>query len=409
MKRLPSAREIAAITKRGRHAVGHGLYLQVSEWNTRSWIFRYTRDGVQRHMGLGSVEYVTLQQARQKAFELRQELILNGVDPLVSKHEDKRAKLLASTRAKTFKQCALDYIAAHEDSWRGNHSRKQWIESLTNHVFPKIGDMPIGAIDVAAILSVLDPISRQIPETARRIKSRLALVLDWAAARELRPHGNPAKRPNLLPKRKRKAKHFAAMPYPAMPTFMAELRQRQEISAHALEFAILTAARPGEVLGARWSEINSAEAMWTIPGERMKGGKPHRVPLSGRAVELLTALPREGEYCFPGRRTGGKQYVNSLVLLLRRMGHAVTAHGFRASFRTWAGERTNYPREIIEAALAHVVGDAAEQAYARGDMLARRRQLMESWTEYCSRPDDANGVVVPLPSAKVVKLKGRRR
>jgi integrase len=386
MKRLPTAREVAAWKEPGRYAIGHGVYLQISNpWKTRAWIFRYVRDGKARHMGLGSAEYVSLSEARERGYELRRQLI-NGADPLEAKREAKRTSALAGERAKTFKQCALDYIAAHEDSWRGNHSRKQWIESLENHVFPKIGDMPVSAVDVAAVLSVLDPISRQIPETARRIKSRLALVLDWAAARELRPHDNPAKRPNLLPKRKRKAKHFAAIPYPAMPTFMAELRQRQEISARALEFAILTAARPGEVLGARWSEIDLAEATWTVPGERMKGGKPHRVPLSGRAVELLAALPREGECCFPGRRTGGKQYVNSLVLLLRRMGYAVTAHGFRASFKTWGSERTNYPREIIEAALAHVIGDAAEQAYARGDMLARRRQLMDDWARYCSAP-----------------------
>jgi integrase len=396
MKRLPTAREVAAWTKPGRYAVGHGVYLQISHpWNTKAWIFRYRRDGRARHMGLGSAEYISLAEARERGYELRRQLI-RGADPLETKRDTKQARRLAGERAKTFQQSALEYIAAHEDGWRGNHSRKQWIESLTNHVFPKIGNMPIGVIDVAAVLSVLDPISRQIPETARRVRNRIALILDWAAARDLRPHDNPAKRANLLPKRKRKAKHFAALPYTALPGFMTELHQRQEMSARALEFGILTAARPGEVLGARWSEINSAEAMWTIPGERMKGGKPHRVPLSGRAVELLAALPREGEYCFPGRRTGGKQYVNSLVLLLRRMGHAVTAHGFRATFKTWASERTNYPREIIEAALAHVIGDAAEQAYARGDMLARRRQLMESWTEYCSKPDDANGVVVPL-------------
>jgi integrase len=396
MRRLPTAREVAAWTKPGRYAIGHGVYLQISHpWNTKAWIFRYHRDGKARHMGLGSAEYVTLAEARERGYELRRQLI-RGVDPLEAKRDTRLATRLANARAKTFRECALDYIAAHEDGWRGDSSRRQWVGSLEQHVFPKIGDMPIGAVDVAAVLSVLDPISRQIPETARRVRNRVALILDWAAARDYRAHDNPAKRSNLLPKRKPKVTHFAAMPYPAMPAFMTELRQREEMSARALEFLILTAARPNEVLSARWSEINLAEATWTVPGERMKGGRAHRVPLSGRAVELLAALPREGDFVFPGRRTGAKAQAMTLVTLLRRMGHGTTAHGFRATFRTWAGERTNYPREIIEAALAHVIGDAAEQAYARGDMLVRRRQLMESWAEYCGKPDVANGMVVPL-------------
>jgi integrase len=393
MRRLVTAREVAAITKRGRHAVGHGLYLQVSEWNTRSWIFRYTRDGVQRHMGLGSAEYVTLAQARQKAFELRQAMILNGVDPLASRHEDKRTELLASARAKTFKQCALDYIAAHEDGWRGNHHRRQWTGSLEKHAYPKIGNMLVRDVDVAAVLNVLDG-TRNVPETQRRVLRRVAAVLDWAIARDLRSD-NPAKRPNLLPKRKPKAQHFAALPYTALPSFMVELRARPETTARALEFQILCAARPGEVLDARWDEIDSAEGTWTIPDTKMKSGRSHRVPLSGAAVELLTALPRASAFIFPGAVTGTKAQADTLARLVKRMGHAVTAHGFRASFRTWAGERTNYPREIIEAALAHVIGDAAEQAYARGDMLARRRQLMESWSDYCGLPA-RDGEVVPL-------------
>src|SRR6266568_2891150 len=287
MKRLPTAREVATWKEPGRYAIGHGVYLQISNpWNTKAWIFRYHRDGKARHMGLGSAEYVSLAEARERGYELRRQLIA-GVDPLEAKRDAKRAVRVAGERAKTFKQCALDYIAAHEDGWRGDKSRRQWIESLTNHVFAKIGDMPVGAVDVAAILRVLDPISRQIPETSRRVRNRIALILDWAAARDLRPHDNPAKRSNLLPKRKRKAQHFAALPYTALPGFMVELRQRQEMSARALEFAILTAARPGEVLGARWSEIDLAEATWTVPGDRMKSGRSHRVPLSGAAVELL--------------------------------------------------------------------------------------------------------------------------
>jgi integrase len=396
MRRYPSVKELGKLTKRGRYAAGPNLYLQISEWGTRAWIFRYRINGRSRHMGLGPADLLTLQEARDKAHEARRQLKLDGIDPLEAKRASYREALLASKRAMTFKAAALEYIAAHEDSWRGHQSRKQWAESLTNYAFPTIGDLPVAAVDVAAILSVLDPIAKTIPETTKRVRNRIAAILDWAAARELRPHDNPARRRNLLPKRKRRVEHFAAMPYPALPAFLSDLRARPEMPARALEFAILTAARPGEVLGARWSEIDLAEATWALPGDRMKSGRPHRVPLSGRAVELLAGLPREGEYVFLGRRTGARPHAMVLVKLLRRMGHAVTAHGFRATFKTWASERTNYPREIIEAALAHVIGDAAEQAYNRGDMLARRRQLMEAWSEYCSKPDVANGVIVPL-------------
>ena len=392
MRKFPSAKELAKLTDPGRYAVGHGAYLQISEWGTRAWVFRYIRQGRARHVGMGSAIYVTLAEAREKAFGYRR-LLAAGGDPLDQKRGIEREQLKAD--AKSFKQCALDYIAAHEDGWRGDSSRRQWIESLTRHVFPKIGNLPVAAVDVAAVLSVLDPIAREIPVTASRVRNRIALSLDWAHSRDLRPNDNPAKRPNLLPKRKPQVSHFAAMAYTALPAFMAELRARPDMTARALELAILTAARPGEVLGMKWSEIDLGAGLWTVPGERMKSGRPHRVPLSGRAVELLASLPREGELVFLGRRTGRRPHAMALVLLLQRMGHSVTAHGFRASFKTWASERTNYPRELIEAALAHVIGDAAEQAYSRGDMLAKRRQLMEAWTDYCVEPRGA-GDVVPI-------------
>jgi integrase len=380
MKRLPSAREIDALTEPGRYAVGHGLYLQISEWKTRSWIFRYQRDGVARHMGLGSCEYISLAQARQRAYELRQQLILNGIDPLEAKRTKRLASVLASARDKTFRQCALDYIAAHEDAWRGDHSRRQWMQSLEQYVFPKIGDMSIGAVDVAAVLLVLDPISREIPETAKRVKNRIANILDWAAARDLRPHDNPAKRPNLLPKRKRQTKHFPAMPYAEVAAFMVELRQRPELTARLLEFLILTAARPGEVLGMRWGEVEGN--VWTVPAERMKGGKPHRVPLSARAVELLAALPQVGDYCFAGRFADAPYAHDALVKLLRRMGHTVTAHGFRSTFRDWAAEQTSYPNHVVEQALAHAIANGVEAAYRRGDLFEKRCRLMDDWARY---------------------------
>jgi integrase len=395
MRRLPTAREIARLTERGRYACGHGLYLQISEWGTRSWIFRYRRGGRARHAGLGSCTYVTLAEARERAFEYRR-LLARGGDPLDEKRGAKLEQQRAEARSKTFEQVAREYIAAHEGTWRGDGSRQQWTASLEKHAFPKIGNIPVADITVTDVLAVLDPIVREIPETAGRVRHRIAKILDWAQARDLRQNDNPARRPNLLPKRKLSRQHFTAMPYVAVPAFIHELRQRPSIVARALELLILTAARPGELLGMRWSEIDLASAMWTIPGERMKSGRAHRVPLSGRAVELLAGLPRDGgNNVFLGRSAGVSSNPHGLRRLLRRMGHGVTAHGFRASFRTWAGERTNFPRELIEVSLAHAVGDATEEAYNRGDMLARRRQLMEAWSKYCSRPH-AKGDVVPL-------------
>ena len=395
MKRLMSAREVTALIEPGRYAVGHGAYLQISQWKTRSWIFRYVRNGRARHVGMGSCDYVTLSEARERAIEYRR-MLARGVDPLDNKRGTRLEQQRAEARSKTFRECALEYIAAHEQTWRGDESRKQWTQSLERYAFPKIGNISVAAVTVTDVLAVLDPIAQEVPETAGRVRYRIAKVLDWAIARDLRQTDNPARRPNLLPKRKKTREHFAAMPYVGVPAFIHELRQRPSMVARSLELLILTAARPSELLGMRWPEIDLAAATWTIPGERMKSGRPHRVPLSGRAVELLADLPREGAFVFLGHSAGVRSNPHGLRRLLRRTGRNVTAHGFRASFKTWAGERTNFACELVEAALAHVIGDAAEQAYARGDMLARRRQLMEAWSEYVSRPDTASGVVVSM-------------
>jgi len=401
MKRLLSARALAALSEPGRYAVGHGAYLQISQWKTRSWIFRYVRNGKARHVGMGSADYVTLSDARERAIEYRR-MLARGEDPLEAKRAGVRAASAATERAKTFKWCALEFIKQREKEWRGNASRRQWIGSLEQHAFPKIGDLLVSDVDVAHVLQVLDPLRDRLV-TARRVKNRLELILDWAAERELRERDNPAKR-KLLPRRKKhQVVNLPGLPYTALPAFMSELSQRSEMSARALEFEILTAARPSEVRGARWSEINLAEAVWVVPGERMKADRKHRVPLSGRAVELLANLPREGEYVFPGRFPRSKLNPHVLLRVLRRMGHpGISAHATaRASFKTWGYERTNFPRELIEATLAHIIGDEAEESYLRGDALARRRQLMEAWAEYCSKPDTANGVVVPLRQGAV--------
>jgi integrase len=394
-RRLLSAREVAALSKPGRYAVGHGAYLQISEWHTRAWIFRYVRNGKARHLGMGSCDYVSLSEARERAIEYRR-MLARGVDPLDTKRGIKLEQQRADARAKTFEQIAREYIAAHENTWRGDASRLQWTASLERYAFPKIGIVPVADINVTDVLSVLDPIAKSIPETTGRIRHRIAKILDWAHSRDLRGNHNPARRPNLLPKRKRTKANFVAMAYTALPQFMVELRRLSDMSARMLEVHILTAARPNETLGMRWSEVDLSAAMWTIPGDRMKSGRPHRIPLSNHVIELLAGLPREGEYVFPGRFPGSKPNPHVPRRLVRRMGHNVTVHGFRASFRTWAGERTNFPRELIEVALAHAVGDETEQSYMRADMLARRRQLMEVWSEYCNKPDTANGVVVPM-------------
>jgi integrase len=295
MKHLPSAAAVAKLTKPGRYAVGHGAYLQVSEWKTRAWIFRYSHNGRAKHLGLGSCEYVSLAKAREKAIECRR-LLADGIDPLEQKRNAALEQRLAATRSRTFRQCAIDFVAAHEDGWRGDRSRQQWLRSLQEYAFPVMADVPIAAVGVAEVLAALER-AREVPETQRRLRNRIANILDWAISRELRPNDNPAKRPGLLPKRKRQVAHFAAMPYAAVPVFLAELRQRPEPAARALEFQILTAGRPGEVLGARWDEIEGN--IWVVPGERMKSGKPHRVPLSDAVVRLLRKLPRPGSTSSP--------------------------------------------------------------------------------------------------------------
>jgi integrase len=249
--------------------------------------------------------------------------------------------------------------------------------------------MAIADIGVAEVLLVLDPIAARVPETASRVKHRMALILDWAASRDLRPHENPARRPRLLPKHKNRVKHFTAIPYTDIGAFMVKLRAQEELSARALEFLILTASRTGELLGARWEEINGDT--WTIPGERTKSGKAHRVPLSDRAVELLRGLPHIGQYIFPGR-AGEGMGETTLRKVLKRTGYGVTVHGFRSSFRDWAAEATPHANHVVEQALAHAIGNGVEAAYRRGDLFEKRRQLMQDWNNYCDRQNASAGV-----------------
>jgi integrase len=341
-------------------------------------------------MGLGPCSLITLAEARSKARDAARQL-LHNIDPISAKRSAKQQALLSAAKDKTFKECAEAYIAMREKGWRNPRSSEQWHHSLSAFVYPKIGDLSVAAIDMGLVLSVLEPIWSKVPETASRVRARLEAILDWARVHELRTGENPARwRGGLksagLPGRDevQPVKHHAALRYADIGTFMAELRGRREASARLLEFAILTATRRGEVCGARWSEIKGN--VWEIPPHRMKARKEHRVPLCNRALAILSSLPRESEFVFTGRSAGIPVSGMAVLRLLARMGHGdLTMHGFRSSFRDWAAETTAYPNHVVEMALAHAIPDAVEAAYRRGDLIDKRRRLMEDWAAYCDR------------------------
>jgi len=381
MARL-SAAAVAKLKKPGRYAVGDNLYLQISTWHTKAWVFRYTLNGTPRHMGMGPCDLITLAEARAKARDARR-LLLDGIDPLEAKQSVRRQRLLATTRAKTFKECAEALIASREAGWR--RSSGQWHQSLRAYVYPRIGELSAADIDTAAVMSVLQPIWTKLPETASRVRGRIEAVLSWAKVHGLRDGDNPARwrghLDQLLPARAKvkRVEHFTALPYDKIGNFMAELAGQQDMAARALQFAILTATRSGEVLGARWNEIKGH--IWTIPPERMKGGREHRVPLSDRALALL---PRKrAELVFSGAH--GRLGPNALTRVIKRLGYNVTVHGFRSTFRDWAAETTAYPNHVVEMALAHAIPSGVEASYRRGDLFEKRRELMAAWADYCSK------------------------
>lgn len=401
MKPLPTAKQVEARKAPGRYAVGFGVYLQVSGDNGRSWVFRYQQAGRARHIGLGSAAEVTLAQAREKALQYRRLLRDQGIDPLASRAASRAKAALDAAKGITFKECADRYIAAHEAAWRNASHREQWPASLAAYVYPVFGDLPVSAIDTALVTKALEPIWAGKTETASRVRGRIEAVLDWAKARGYRDGENPARwrghLKNLFPARSKVARvvHHPALPYAELPAFMATLRGRPGVGASALEFAILGASRTGEVLGARWDEVHGD--VWTIPAGRMKSGKEHRVPLSKRAVEILASLPCSGEFIFQGRGGGKTLSKRGLITALHGMGRPdLTVHGFRSSFCDWVAERTNYPREVAEAALAHAIGNQVEAAYRRGDLFDKRRALMAEWARYCTSPPAPLGDVVPL-------------
>jgi integrase len=385
-----TAKEVQNATK--DLADGFGLWLQYTpKYDSRSWLFRYRFDSADRQMGLGSTITTSLAEARRRAQEAR-DLIARGIDPREAREKAKRERMEAAAKRKTFKECAHLYIAANRPSWRSDKHIAQWLATFNgpNAATALINDMNVADVDTAHVVKVLESIWFDKPETASRVRGRIERVLGWATVGGFRSGDNPARWEGhlreLLPAKTKLAKveHHPALPYADIPAFMGQLRTKQGFSSRALEFTILTAARVGEVLGARWNEIDLAAKTWTIPGSRMKAGQEHVVPLSSRVVAILKAQPREGELVFPGRR--GELSDQSLRDAAEIVRDGVTVHGFRSSFRDWCGDQTNFPREIVEYALAHKVGNGTEQAYRRASALEKRRKLMEEWASYCEQP-----------------------
>lgn len=381
-----TALKVNSLKKPGRYCDGLGLWLQVSD-SGKHWLFRYMRHGRARQMGLGPLHTVNLAEARVRARQARM-LLLEGFDPIDVKHETSAAARIAAAKDKTFAECANEFLRVKLDGFKNDKHRAQWRSTLEAYAFPVIGNISVAKIDTPLVLKVLRPIWDRAPETASRLRGRIERVLAWATVQEYRAGENPARWRGHLQEMfaaKPKAKHHAALAHAALPAFMAELRQRDSLSARALEFAILTAARTGETIGARWAEIDLEAKVWAIPAERMKAGREHRVPLSQRAVEILKALPRNGGgFVFAHPKAPGAISNMAMLELLRGMkGNGYTVHGFRSTFRDWCGERTNYPRELIEFALAHKLPDKVEAAYRRDTAVEKRRRLMTEWARYC--------------------------
>ena len=387
-----TARQVMTAKKPGLHGDGGNLFLKVDDGGSKSWLFRHQVAGKVKKYGLGPTHTVSLIDARQRAEAIRRQL-LDGIDPREARRAEQEAAAVAQAKSVSFDAATQAYIDSHRAGWKSDKHAAQWQATLAAYASPVFGKLPVSAIDTGLLMRVLQPIWTTKNETAHRVRGRVEAVLSWSKVHGYRSGENPAvwrgHLDHLLPARGKvhKVEHHAALPYAKLPAFMRDLRSRYGIAALALEFAILTATRTSETLNAAWPEFSVAHRLWTIPAERMKGGREHRVPLCDRAVAIIEDMRtvRRSDWLFPGAKRGKPLSNMAMLLALRRMGRGdLTTHGFRATFKTWATERTNYQREVIEAALAHVIGDKTEAAYQRGDLLDKRRRLMDAWAAYCS-------------------------
>jgi integrase len=399
IERLKALTVERSLKKPGMYCDGGGLWLCVSSSSAASWVFRYQLHGSPHEMGLGSARDITLQEARTAAAAARK-IKAMGSDPLHERERIAAERRAEAAKAITFRQSAEKYIESHRAGWKNAKHAAQWGATLATYAYPTIGALPVAAVDVALVHKMLEPIWTKKSETASRLRGRIESILDWATTRGYRTGENPARwrghLENLFPAKSkvRQVKHHAALPYPELPAFMAQLEQQSGEGARALRFTILTAARTSEVLGAKWPEMDLRARVWTVPAERMKAKRQHRVPLSAAAVELLEEIGCGTGFAFAGA-TKGKPLSNMAMLAtLRRMRRDdLTAHGFRSSFRDWAAEQTSFPSEVAEAALAHVVGDKVEAAYRRGDLFEKRKAMMEAWGRYCTTQEQSADVV----------------
>ena len=400
-----SAIEVARLTAPGFHSVGvvPGLAMQVSTTGARSWVLRAkVSSGKRRDMGLGAYPGVTLAQAREKAREARA-AIGKGHDPILERQREQSALLAAQASVITFSAAAASYIKAKTPEWRNAKHAEQWGSTLSTYAFPVIGQLHVADIGQAHVMRILEPIWTTKTETASRVRGRIENVLDWAKTKGYRTGDNPARwrghLDKLLPKPEKvtSVEHHKAVPVDDVPGFYQALRQREGMAARALEFVLLTAARSGEVRGATWAEFDLAKGLWTVPADRMKARKEHRVPLSTAALALLNDLHRvEGtEFVFSAPR-GGQLSDMALTAVMRRMAVAAVPHGLRSTFRDWTAEKTTFPRDLAEKALAHTLASSVEAAYQRGDMFDRRRAMMETWADYLSTSTTTGNKVVQI-------------
>jgi integrase len=390
--------------KPGHHADGGGLYLQKREGGLGSWIFRYMRNGREHWLGLGSLDTINVVEVREQARQMRQ-MLLAGKDPAIERRERHAEQAKQEAATILFRDAWAQVVKARKDEWKNDDSLRQWDASLAS-IDRALGGVPCHLIDANMIRSALEAEWKRTQVTADRTRGRIESVLDWAAVHTGRTGApNPARWKGNLQHVLRdtaEVKHHEALPYDELPSFMSKLRVRQTVAARALEFAILTAARSAEAMGARWSEIDGDT--WSIPGERMKEGKPHTVPLTGRALEIINTMPRgASEFIFvskDGRRAGRQIGRDAFKETLKALAVDATAHGFRSTFADWAADRTNYPREVREQCLAHAIESKIEKAYRRGEMLDKRRRLMDEWARYCTGLTRGTAAVVPLRSAR---------